>query len=32
MMPAVRALLDFLSERLPLAYRDLDMPPEERAA
>lgn len=32
MMPAVRALLDFLSERLPPAYRHLDMPPEERAA
>jgi DNA-binding transcriptional LysR family regulator len=32
MMPAVRALLDFLSERLPPAYRHLDMPPEEPAA
>lgn len=32
MMPAVRALLDFLSERLPLAYRHPDMPPEDGAA
>jgi len=31
MMPAVRALLDFLSERLPPAYRRNDMPPELQA-
>ena len=32
MMPAVRALLDFLSERLPLAYHMQDLPPETETA